>query len=147
MRDYGDLTNKNLKALIVLSRCFLSVRRRETETIRAGGLTVAQFAVLEILYHKGELPVATITEKTLTSSGNMTVVIQNLAKAGYVRRKENPRDKRSYLVKITKKGINLFEEIFPPHLENINKIFSVLNDEDKDELIRIMKKLGNGEEK
>ena len=36
----------------------------------------------------------------------------------------------------------MFEEIFPPHLENIDQIFSVLSKEEKEELIRIMKKLG-----
>jgi MarR family 2-MHQ and catechol resistance regulon transcriptional repressor len=142
MKDYGRETNENLKALIALARGFMSVRRRETKTIRQGGLTVAQFGAIEVLYHKGPLPVSVITEKALTTSGNMTMVIQNLRKMGLVEKLENPKDKRSYLVKLTDKGKNLFEEIFPPHLENIDQIFSVLSKEEKEELIRIMKKLG-----
>ncbi|MDO5018080.1 MAG: MarR family transcriptional regulator [Lagierella massiliensis] len=143
MTDCGRKTNKNLKSLIALSRGFLSVRRKESKTIKPLGLSIAQFGVLEILYHKGSLPVQIITEKTLTTSGNMTMVIQNLLKRELVEKLENPKDKRSYLLKITKKGIKLFEEIFPPHLENINKIFSVLDEDEKDELIKIMKKLGD----
>lgn len=142
MNSYGRETNKNLHALIALARGFMSVRRRETQTIRAGGLTVAQFAVIEVLYHKGALPVQTITKKALTTSGNMTMVIQNLKKRGLVEKLENPKDKRSYLVNITDKGRELFEEIFPGHLENINQIFSVLDEEEKNELIKIMRKLG-----
>lgn len=143
MRDYGNETNINLKALIALARGFMSVRRRETKTIRDGGLTVAQFAVIEVLYHKGDLPVSVITEKSLTTSGNMTMVISNLKKRDLVERYPNPQDKRSYLVKLTDKGKKLFEEIFPSHLENINQIFSVLEEEEKEELIRLMKKIGD----
>ncbi|MDD7306387.1 MAG: MarR family transcriptional regulator [Peptoniphilaceae bacterium] len=142
MKDYGIETNQNLKTLIALSRTFLSVRRRETKTIRAGGLTVAQFAVIEVLYHKGALPVQAITQKVLTTSGNMTMVIQNLRKMDMVEKLDNPKDKRSYLLKITDKGKKLFEEIFPPHLDNINEIFSVLDEREKNELIKILKKLG-----
>lgn len=142
MSDYGKETNQNLKALIALARGFMSVRRRETQTIRAGGLTVAQFAVIEVLYHKGALPVSAITEKALITSGNMTMVIQNLRKMGLVEKLDNPQDKRSYLLEITDKGKKLFEEIFPPHLDNINEIFSVLDEDEKKELIKIMKKLG-----
>lgn len=142
MSDYGKETNQNLKALIALARGFMSVRRRETQTIRAGGLTVAQFAVIEVLYHKGALPVSAITEKALITSGNLTMVIQNLRKMGLVEKLDNPQDKRSYLLEITDKGKKLFEEIFPPHLDNINEIFSVLDEDEKKELIKIMKKLG-----
>lgn len=142
MKQYGRETNENLRALIALARGFMSVRRRESKTIKAGGLTVAQFAVIEAVYHRGPLPTSVITEKALTTSGNMTMVIQNLTKMGLVEKIDNPKDKRSYLVKLTDKGRDLFEEIFPPHLENINQIFSALDKEEKQELIRLMKKLG-----
>src|SRR5690554_6115814 len=82
-KSYGADNDLNLKALVTLSRCFQSVRRREMRTIKQVGLTAAQFGVLEILYHKGNLRIGEILEGTLSTGGNMTVVIENLEKTGF----------------------------------------------------------------
>jgi len=140
-KSYGELVDLNLKALIALSRCTHNVHKREYRTIKAGGLTVSQFAVLEILYHKGDLRVCEIMEKILTTGGNMTVVIDNLVKENLVERCSDPKDRRVNLISITEKGRNLISEIFPKHLENINDIFSILTSEEKKNLIKLVKKL------
>ena len=83
---YGDFNDLNLKALIALSRCAQSVNKREYKTMKEGGLTFSQFAVLEVLYHKGDLRVSEIIDKILSTGGNMTVVIDNLTKENLVKR-------------------------------------------------------------
>lgn len=138
---YGELEDLNLKALIALSRCAQSVHKREYKTIKEGGLTVTQFAVLEILYHKGDLRVCEIIDKILSTGGNMTVVIDNLVKENLVKRCIDPKDRRVNLISITEEGRNLISEIFPKHLENINEIFSILTSEEKKNLISLLKKL------
>lgn len=138
---YGELSDLNLKSLIALSRTAQNVRKREQRTIKEGGLTVSQFAVLEILYHKGDLRVCEIIEKSLSTGGNMTVVIDNLAKEDLVRRCIDPKDRRVNLISITEKGRKIVSDIFPKHLENINEIFSVLTAEEKKNLISLLKKL------
>lgn len=138
---YGQLIDLNLKALIALSRCTHSVHRREYTTIKEAGLTVSQFAVLEVLYHKGDLRVSEIIEKILSTGGNMTVVIENLVKENLVKRCIDSKDKRVNLISITKEGTALIEEIFPKHLENINDVFSVLTTDEKKNLINLLKKL------
>src|SRR5690554_492715 len=125
-KSYGEQHDLNLKTLVSLSRCFQSVRKREMQTIREGGLTLAQFAVLEILYHKGDLRICDIIERTLSTGGNMTVVIENLLKEGYVSKYPDPKDRRAHVVSITEKGIQLMEEVFPAHVEHISEIFDVL---------------------
>lgn len=139
--SYGKLTDLNLKSLIALTRTTQDVHKREQRTIKEGGLTVSQFAVLEILYHKGDLRVSEIIEKVLSTGGNMTVVIDNLVKEDFVRRCNDPKDRRVNLISITDKGRRLVSDIFPKHLENINEIFSVLTVEDKENLISLLKKL------
>ena len=139
--SYGELVDLNLKALIALSRGTHNVHKREYKTIKEGGLTVSQFAVLEILYHKGDLRVCEIMEKILATGGNMTVVIDNLVKENLVKRCSDPKDRRVNLISITEKGRNLISEIFPKHLENINDIFSILTSEEKKNLIKLVKKL------
>ena len=143
-KTYGKNNDLNLKTLIALSRSFQSVRKREITTIRSGGLTIAQFAVLEILHHKGDLRIADIIEGTLSTGGNMTVVIDNLRKEGFVTRKKDPNDGRVSLISITKKGNQYIEAIFPEHVKNISGIFNVLSVEEKRQLIHLLKKVSNG---
>lgn len=136
-----ELDNLNLKTLIALSRCAQNVHKREYKTIKEGGLTVSQFGVLEVLYHKGDLRICEIIDKILSTGGNMTVVIDNLVKDGLVKRCEDPKDRRVNLISITEKGRSLIEEIFPKHVDNINEIFSTLTVEEKKSLISLLKKL------
>lgn len=138
---YGEANDLNLKALIALSRCFQSVRQREMASIRAGGLTLPQFGVLEILYHKGDLRVRDILEGTLSTGGNMTVVIDNLEKEGLVARKPDPEDGRASRICLTEAGRERIAGIFPGHVENIGTIFQVLEPEEKKELVRLLKKV------
>lgn len=135
--------NLNLKALIALSRAEQKVHQREYVTIKESGLTVSQFGVLEVLYHKGDLKICDIIEKVLGTSGNITVVIKNLEKDGLIKKYADPEDKRAVLISITEKGKEIIEGMFPKHVENINNIFSVLTDEEKETLIKIARKLTN----
>ena len=138
---YGDFNDLNLKALIALSRCTQSVNKREYKTMKEGGLTFSQFAVLEVLYHKGDLRVSEIIDKILSTGGNMTVVIDNLTKENLVKRCVDPEDRRVSLISITEKGRALINEIFPKHLDNVSEIFEVLTVEEKKNLISLLKKL------
>lgn len=140
--SYGYHSDLNLKTLVVLIRGTQSVRRKEMQTIKVGGLTSSQFGVLEALYHKGDLSIGEIIEKMLSTGGNMTVIIDNLEKDGLINRYQSVDDRRSSIISLTHKGKTLFESIFPTHVENINDIFNVLEENEKKELIRIMKKLG-----
>lgn len=138
---YGELNDLNLKTLIALSRCTQNVHKKEYRTIKEGGLTVSQFAVLEILYHKGDLKICEIIDRILSTGGNMTVVIDNLVKDNLVKRCADPKDRRVNLISITEKGRNIINEIFPKHVENVNEIFKGLTVEEKKNLISLLKKL------
>jgi len=138
---YGEFEDLNLKTLIALRRCNQNVEKREQRTIKEGGLTVSQFAVLEVLYHKGDLRICEIMDKILSTGGNMTVVIDNLVRENLVKRCCDPNDGRVNLISITEEGRNLIGGIFPKHLENINEIFTVLTSEEKQNLISLLKKL------
>jgi MarR family 2-MHQ and catechol resistance regulon transcriptional repressor len=140
-KTYGELSDLNLKVLISLSRCNQAVNKKTFNTMKKGGLTISQFAVLEVLYHKGDLRISEIIDKILSTSGNMTVVIDNLEKDELVKRSQDPMDRRASLISITDSGRALIEEIFPKHLENINELFNVLTLDEKKNLISTLKKL------
>ncbi len=75
----------------------------------------------------------------------MTVLISNLEKSGCIVRTRNGEDKRSYKISLTEKGKSVMEEIFPKHLEAIGNNFSVLTNEEKMEVIKILKRIKWGE--
>lgn len=143
MDNINEMIKKNklnLSTLVVFSRAENTIHRLEYETIKESGLTVAQFAVLEALYNKGDLRIQELIEKILTTSGNITVVIKNLEKDDLVKKIPDPSDKRAVIISITKKGKEIIEGILPKHIENINRIFNILSDEEKIILKNILKK-------
>jgi len=142
---YGHMNRLNLRVLIALSRTNKKVLKRSAGIFIAGGLTTAQFAVLDVLYHKGSLSINQITQSVLSTGGNMTVVINNMEKLKLISRCIDPADKRSNLISITDEGRRRFEVIFPNHLKDLEKIFSPLTDEEKNSLINLLKKIGSGD--
>ena len=139
---YDSKTKQNLKLITVLHRCLQSINKKELPVIQSKNLTDSQFGVLEYLYHKGPNNIKTITEKTLSTAGNMTVVLANLEKLELVNRKTNPTDRRASIIELTPKGIKLISDLFPAHIHNLNNILSVLNHSEKELLIKLAKKLG-----
>lgn len=138
--DNNYETNLNLSTLVVFTRAEQKIHKMEYETMKVGGLTSSQFAVLEALYNKGDLRICEIIEKILTTSGNITVVIKNLEKDELISKYPDPEDKRSMIISLTDKGRKIMDDIFPRYVENINEIFSILTIEEKLELKKILKK-------
>ncbi|MCR1955016.1 MarR family transcriptional regulator [Clostridioides mangenotii] len=139
--SYGKENDLNLKTLIALTRSTNKLNRRSNTVFRNHGLSTMQFAVLEVLYHKGDLRIGEIIEKILATGGNMTVVINNLVKEGMVEKYTDPKDSRSNIIHITDKGKSKIEEIFPEHLLDLDDFLKNISSEEKHKLIDILKKL------
>lgn len=131
-----------LNAFIKLMRATESLNNRLNRHLSDVNLTVSQFGTLEVLFHLGPLNQRTIGEKLLKSGGNITMVIDNLEKQGYVIRKKDPEDRRAVLIHLTPNGENFIEGFFPKHVNKIIEEFSVLTEEEKRTLADICKKLG-----
>lgn len=71
----------------------------------------------------------------------MTVVINNLLKEEYIEKIPTPGDRRSYSVSITKKGEELIGALFPGHLEILAQSMDGLTHEEKQEMIRLLRKM------
>jgi MarR family transcriptional regulator, 2-MHQ and catechol-resistance regulon repressor len=92
----------------------------------------------------GSLSQRQIGQKILRSSGNITLVIDNLEKSGLVRRERNEVDRRFFIVHLTDKGDRLMSSLFPVHAAVIAKDLAVLTAAEQDALGRLCKKLGRG---
>ena len=136
-------TEKSLKLFIVLSRAYRAVNEKVNKVIQRNGLNPTEFAVLELLYHKGEQPLQQIGGKILLASGSITYVVDKLEEKGYLNRVACPKDRRVTYAKISEDGRKLIEEIFPEHSALIHELMDSLNDDEKDTAIQLLKKLGH----
>ncbi|HKQ86327.1 MAG TPA: MarR family transcriptional regulator [Candidatus Acidoferrales bacterium] len=131
-----------LSAFINFLRAADSVVARLDAQIEMGGLTHGQFAVLEALLHLGPLNQCEVARKLLRSGGNVTVVIDNLEKRGWVRRVRQKEDRRMVVVSLTPAGRRLISAIFPSHARAITAEMSRLSPEEQETLRVLCRKLG-----
>lgn len=136
-----------LNTFIKLVRAAQSVSGRVESHFGAIGLSVSQFGVLEALYHLGPLFQKDLASKILKSTGNITMVVDNLEKQGLVERVRDEKDRRHYSVRITVKGSALIRSFFPGHVRRIVQELSVLTKAEQDELGRLCRKVGLQERK
>lgn len=143
MTKLNQLLEENqldLRTMIVFKKAERTIRTIEYRAIKENNLTPTQFSVLETLYSKGEMRIQDLIDRMLATSGNMTVVIKNMLRDGLILRSCDPKDRRSFLIQLSSKGRALVEEILPQHIECVKEALAILSDEDKENLIRILKK-------
>jgi len=109
---------------------------------RQGFASLSDFAVLEVLLHKGALPVNTIGEKVLLTSGSITTAVQRLEKKGLVRRERSEGDARVVLVYLTDEGRSLIEKAFRAHADSLDELFAEFTDQERAQFAGLMRKLG-----
>lgn len=134
-----------LNTYVKLMRAAESVSARIHGHLSDAGLTVSQFGVIEALQHLGPLSQAEIAKKILKSTGNITMVIDNLEKRGLVRRKRSNTDRRFYAIHLTPEGKKMISRIFPNHAGKIVRAMNVLTDKEQETLGNLCRKLGLSE--
>jgi MarR family transcriptional regulator, 2-MHQ and catechol-resistance regulon repressor len=135
-----------LDAYIKLSRAAEAVTARINNHLSAYDLTASQFGVLEALYHLGPLTVGQLGVKILKSSGNMTLVIDNLARRGLVERRRQAGDRRCIDVHMTEAGAALISAIMPTHVGHVAAGMQPLTLEEQAQLASLCRKVGLGKE-
>jgi len=134
-----------LNAFIKLTRAAEAINDYVNAHLREYKLTVSQFGVLEVIYHLGPLQTGELGQKILKSSGNMTLVIDNLEKRGLVRRQQRADDRRCIEIHLTAAGQALIEEIMPSHVAGVVQTFSVLTPKEQQQLGTLCRRLGRQE--
>jgi len=141
---YGDRSDRELKLVVVMIRSVRALSTSVAPDFREAGLTEPQFGVMEALYHIGPMTVNQIITKSLSSSGNMGVVIDNLIKANLAVKQVDLADRRIRRVSLTEIGTKLIRDLFPKHLETLADFMEVLTNEEMNQLTTLLKKLGKG---
>jgi MarR family 2-MHQ and catechol resistance regulon transcriptional repressor len=131
-----------LHSWVVLARAYHTILRAVSRDAATYGITIGQFAVLEVLYHKGPLALGQIGSLLVVTAGNVTYVVDQLERRGLVQRERRRDDRRMVYASLTPKGRELLDEIFPRHARFVATLFDALEDTEQQELARLLKKLG-----
>ena len=135
-----------LAAYITLLRAANTASSQAFKHLDQHGVTSSQFAVLEALYHVGPMCLSDLARKILRTSGNLTMVVDNLEKSGMVKRVHSAKDRRYISVEITDKGRTFIAKVFPEHAAQVAEVMSRLTAEEQDKLRELCRKLGVGAE-
>ena len=131
-----------LKLWVVLARSYNAVSARLSEDVARHELTPTEFAILEVLYHKGPLLLGEVQRKILVTSGGITYLVDRLVEKGLVKREECAEDRRARYAVLTPAGTALIRKIFPQHAAAIERAVSGLSTSEQREAVQLLKKLG-----
>ena len=127
-----------LKSLVLTYQSF---EQYSAPHIKSMGLTMTQFDVIATLGNQPPMTCKDLGDKTLVTKGTLTGVLERLEGRGIIQRSVNPTDARSQMIGLTKKGQQLFEKVFPEHLQHLQKAFGQLSKQDLQDLTQSLQKL------
>lgn len=129
------MNSTQLKIFIGMSRTLNKINNATNKIYNKYGLTSGQFAVLEALYHKGDLSVGEVQERILSTSGTIPVIVKNLEKRSLLEKKQDSQDKRRYILHITDKGRDLLDKVYPENKKIIVSMINVWDEKEQEEIL------------
>ena len=127
---------------LVMMKAMRALTRYAATGIEETGLGLSDFGVLEILLHKGPLPVNTIGPIVDLTPGSISTAVDRLVAKGLVSRVESAEDRRVRIVALTPPGKDLIVSAFRKHSGQMRKLFSELSSEELRALEVALKKVG-----
>ncbi len=131
-----------LKLWVTLARAYAAVNEHAVNDVRGEGLSIGEFAVLELLYHRGQTLLGEIQKRILVSSGGITFLVDRLVEKGLVERRDCPDDRRARYAALTREGTRMMRKIFPRHAARIAQAMQGLDDREQRDATRLLKQLG-----
>src|ERR1700740_1896039 len=127
---------------LVMMKAMRALTRYAAAGIEETGLGLSDFAVLEVLLHKGPLPVNTIGPLVDLTPGSISIAVDRLFAKALVSRVESAEDRRVRIVVLTPRGKDLIVSAFRKHSGQMKTVFSELSPEELRGLEVSLKKAG-----
>jgi MarR family transcriptional regulator, 2-MHQ and catechol-resistance regulon repressor len=127
---------------LVMMKAMRALTRYATAGIEKTGLGLSDFGVLEVLLHKGPLPVNTIGGVVDLTPGSISTAVERLVAKGLVSRIESAEDRRVRIVALTPRGKDLIASAFRKHSGQMRKVFSELSPVELRDLEVALKRVG-----
>lgn len=132
---------ENQALVLALLRSQQLFMRAMGPVFRSAGLTAPQWDALETLTNKGALSINDLMRLTLSTSGNLDVVVKNLIQAGLVEKTVDENDKRARVLRLTPAGRAKVAEFMPTHNRALDQMFGDLSAQDKRATIKTLNQL------
>jgi MarR family transcriptional regulator, 2-MHQ and catechol-resistance regulon repressor len=129
-----------VRVWLILWKAAKAMEQTALGSISRVGLGISDFAILELLLHKGPQPVNVIGRKILLTSGSITTAVDRLEAKKLVHRASDPDDRRSRIVALTASGRRLISTAFQQHAADMERAFHALNSRERAALIHLLKK-------
>ena len=137
-----DIDTSGLHLWLVLMKAYAALEHVATESISNTGICLTDFKILEILLHRGALPVNALASRVGVTSGSATAAIDRLAARGLVERKASQHDRRERVVHPTQAGLALAASAFERHSADMEAVAKVLNENDRLQLVGLLHRFG-----
>ncbi len=144
--DAGPTNTSGIHLWLILMKAYRALAQVDARSIASSGLGISDFAVLEILLHKGPLPVNAIGRNVILTSGSISTAIDRLERKRFVRRQACPNDRRVTYVTLTATGRTLIRRVFSAHASKLETVFEPLSAAERSTLATLLKKLGKHSE-
>ena len=135
-------TRPGVHVWLILMKAYGAIEAVAAKSIADSNLGPSDFQILEILLHRGALPVNTIGRKIMLTSGSISTAVSRLEKRKLVRRDPSIDDARVIYVSLTGTGHALIQRIFSRHAQRLEDVFDLLSDEERLMLEELLKKVG-----
>jgi MarR family transcriptional regulator, 2-MHQ and catechol-resistance regulon repressor len=139
--NMGDKKQTALDLWEKLSKAYDRVRKVQSKQMFEQKLTTPQFGVLEILNKLGPVPLKKISEEMMVTGANITCVVDNLEKEGFVKRIPSKEDRRVIHAELTPLGKTKIDSIMPAYSECMASVVATLNDHEQKELTKLLGKI------
>jgi MarR family 2-MHQ and catechol resistance regulon transcriptional repressor len=141
LRDTDDDRAATLQLVIALGRSVQAIERGVRPHLADCGLGLTEFAVLEVLYHKGALPLGDIRDRILVTGASTTYVVKKLEERGLMRRRTSDEDQRVVFGELTPKGRALMDKVFPAHVDRLRAVMAGLSASEKRAAAQLLRRL------
>lgn len=91
--------------------------------------------------HPEGLKMGDLSKRMMVTGGNVTGITDQLVDEGLVVREDNPRDRRAYIVRLTRRGQEAFAEMARAHERWVIEFFEGLSEKEKQQLFALLAQL------
>jgi len=117
------------------------------QTAEKAGIGLTDMQMIHVLQLYGPATPGRLAAFTGLSSGGVTVALDRLEKAGYVRRRPNPADRRSLLVTLLPARLKKLAAMYQGVEQQTRQLLAQLPEEDLQAVVRFFQLFGQSEVK
>jgi DNA-binding MarR family transcriptional regulator len=142
--NYPNTSAEAVETILQFHKVSTLINTRREAILSEHGLTSGRFHLLMLLKRQGPvhaLSPSDLAKKTGVTRGTMTQFIDAIEKDGFVKRVEDPKDRRGMLVQLTPAGEQKLAVVLPIHISRMENYTGVLNSEERKQMNNIMLKI------